>query len=261
LRVYRVGDEAGNGPEFTTPSPVRSPAAIHTSSLGGDDWQAVAGLPTTTRGRTLIDVAGRLDTDELAHIVDGFVSGRWVTGPQLRRDMTARLQSVGLGAVRLVGVTCPTRATHRQATRGRCPVYATARPALTGTYAPRRSLPPPTVPGPWTWHCRCPPAAACRGAGHRRDRRDPRRARHRVGWARALQQRRPARAALRVVAQITAHQSTRDIRRCFTLVPSTTHHGPSRPSGDRRRRAPHWGGTVLVPTSHRYSSVCHRNGV
>jgi hypothetical protein len=94
LRVYRVGDEAGAGPEFTTSSPVTSSARVHTSSLGGGDWRSVAGLPITTPGRTLIDVAGRLDTNELGRIIDGFVTGRWVTGPELRADVTVRLHDL-----------------------------------------------------------------------------------------------------------------------------------------------------------------------
>ncbi|MDT5025416.1 MAG: hypothetical protein QOE61_1842 [Micromonosporaceae bacterium] len=94
LRVYRVGDEAGYRPEFTTPTPMTSSAMVHTLNLDGTDWQAVVGLPTTTPGRTLIDVAGRLDSDELGRIIDGFVSGRWVTGPVLRADVTVRLRDM-----------------------------------------------------------------------------------------------------------------------------------------------------------------------
>jgi hypothetical protein len=71
LRLYRAGDEAGSQPEFTAPTPMaHASAQVHVAGLAADDWQPLAGLPVTTPARTLVDVAERLDSDELARIID-----------------------------------------------------------------------------------------------------------------------------------------------------------------------------------------------
>jgi hypothetical protein len=92
LRLYRAGDEAGSQPEFTAPTPMaHASAQVHVAGLATDDWQPLAGLPVTTPARTLVDVAERLDSDELTRIVDTLIVAGHTTAQRLREEIPARL--------------------------------------------------------------------------------------------------------------------------------------------------------------------------
>jgi hypothetical protein len=92
LRLYRAGDEAGSQPEFTVPHPlVDTSTRVHVAGLVAQDWQTLAGLPVTAPARTLVDVAGRLDTDELARVIDTLIVSGQVTAARLRQDVAAQL--------------------------------------------------------------------------------------------------------------------------------------------------------------------------
>ncbi|WP_406475702.1 hypothetical protein [Streptomyces sp. NBC_01615] len=64
LRMHGLGDWPGSTTEFTLPSSssLRSTAdiVVHTRELSADEWQVIAGLPVTSPGCTLADLA--LDT-------------------------------------------------------------------------------------------------------------------------------------------------------------------------------------------------------
>jgi hypothetical protein len=91
LRLYQAGDEAGSQPEFTAPTPLIGPARIHIAHLQPQDWRALAGLPVTSPARTLVDVAGRLDTDELARILDTLIAAGHATATSLPTDVHQQL--------------------------------------------------------------------------------------------------------------------------------------------------------------------------
>ncbi len=91
LRLYQAGDEAGSQPEFTAPTPLTGPARIHVAHLQPQDWQALAGLPVTSPARTLVDVAGRLDTDELARILDTLIVAGHTTAASLHTEVHHQL--------------------------------------------------------------------------------------------------------------------------------------------------------------------------
>lgn len=91
LRLYRAGDEAGSQPEFTAPSPLAAAVRIHVAQLQPQDWQVVDGLPVTSPARTLVDVAGRLDTDEVARIFDTLIVAGYATAARLRDEVSHQL--------------------------------------------------------------------------------------------------------------------------------------------------------------------------
>lgn len=94
LRLYQAGDEAGRQPEFTAPAPLAAPAKIHVAPLQPQDWQALAGLPVTSPARTLVDVVGRLDTDELARVLETLVVAGHTTAARLRDGVHHQLDSL-----------------------------------------------------------------------------------------------------------------------------------------------------------------------
>lgn len=104
LRLYRAGDEAGASAEFSCPPPIppapTAPSTVHlVPHLTNHDWQTVDGLPVTTPARTLIDVADRLDTDELARVIDTLIATSHTTAAQLRREIPTLLDQLStLGA-------------------------------------------------------------------------------------------------------------------------------------------------------------------
>jgi hypothetical protein len=94
LRLYQAGDEAGSQPEFTAPTPLSVPARIHVAHLQSQDWQALTGLPVTSPARTLVDVVGRLDTDELARILETLIVAGHCTTARLRDEVHHQLDSL-----------------------------------------------------------------------------------------------------------------------------------------------------------------------
>lgn len=87
LRLYRVAGEPGPDAEFTVANPAR-PAqpgtVLHPGEVLEDEWTYLAGLPVTEPARTLIDLSGRYDVDELARMAESLVSQQWIREPELR---------------------------------------------------------------------------------------------------------------------------------------------------------------------------------
>ncbi|MER6314444.1 hypothetical protein ABT237_11825 [Streptomyces sp. NPDC001581] len=81
LRVHGLGDWPGPSAEFTLPTgPSRTSAAdiaLHTQAggLAPGEWQTIAGLPVTTPGRTLCDLAlsPHAEPDAIARVASAII--------------------------------------------------------------------------------------------------------------------------------------------------------------------------------------------
>jgi hypothetical protein len=96
LRLYQVAGEAGPSAEFTIPAGFPANAepstALHIGELTPGEWRYVAGLPVTEPGRTLVDLTGRYDIDELARMAASLVRRQWITESGLRAALANALE-------------------------------------------------------------------------------------------------------------------------------------------------------------------------
>lgn len=109
VRVYAVGSLPGPAAEFTVP-PHHTAASshnvlIHRAELGPQDYRDVAGLPVTSPGRTLADIAaaGSTDLEGLGRIATNFLQRQLATRDELAQALEALDLSgtAGTGAERL----------------------------------------------------------------------------------------------------------------------------------------------------------------
>ena len=89
LHLYGAADEAGE-PEATVPNGPPS-SGVGVSALDDFDWQPLHGLPVTTPARTLVDVADRLDVDELDRIICTLINAGHATKARLKAEVPTHL--------------------------------------------------------------------------------------------------------------------------------------------------------------------------
>ncbi|MGI5397787.1 hypothetical protein [Streptomyces sp. CA-251251] len=96
VRVYAVGNLPGPVAEFTVP-PHHTAASsqdvlIHRAELGPQDYREVAGLPVTSPGRALADIAaaGSTDPDGLGRIATNLLQRRLATHAELAQALEVR---------------------------------------------------------------------------------------------------------------------------------------------------------------------------
>ncbi|MGW6569690.1 hypothetical protein [Streptomyces sp. NPDC054975] len=109
VRVYAVGNLPGPAAEFTVPPNHAATSfqdvLIHRAELGPQDYREVAGLPVTSPGRTLADiaVAGSTDLEGLGRIATNLLQQRLATQAELAQALEALELpgTTGTGAGRL----------------------------------------------------------------------------------------------------------------------------------------------------------------
>ncbi len=93
LRLYGAGDEAGDETEFIVADSEPTPG-VRVSAVGDGDWQPLHGLPVTTPARTLVDVADRVDVDELARVIGTFIKAGYASRAPLQGDVPVHLKRI-----------------------------------------------------------------------------------------------------------------------------------------------------------------------
>ena len=93
MRVYAVGNLPGPAAEFTVPPNHTSTSSqdvlIHHAELGPQDFRETAGLPVTSPGRTLADIAaaGSTDLEGLGRIATNLLQRRLATQAELSQAL------------------------------------------------------------------------------------------------------------------------------------------------------------------------------
>ncbi|MDX2601933.1 hypothetical protein PV379_10755 [Streptomyces caniscabiei] len=93
VRVYAVGNLPGPAAEFTVPPNHTSTSSqdvlIHHAELGPQDFREIAGLPVTSPGRTLADIAaaGSTDLEGLGRIATNLLQRRLATQAELAQAL------------------------------------------------------------------------------------------------------------------------------------------------------------------------------
>jgi hypothetical protein len=93
-QLYGAGSISSSGFEFTgrTQRPLPADVTVHPGSLSDDDCGVVEGLPVTSPGRTLADLADGqgLDLSDLGRVARSFISDGLTTADQLGEELTDR---------------------------------------------------------------------------------------------------------------------------------------------------------------------------
>lgn len=109
VRVYAVGNLPGPAAEFTVPPSHTATSSqdvlVHRAELEPQDFREVAGLPVTSPGRTLADIAaaGSTDLEGLGRIATNLLQRQLATQAELAQALEALelFGTTGTGADRL----------------------------------------------------------------------------------------------------------------------------------------------------------------